>query len=147
MSLTESMKLQMAKWLKGLAYVQRLMVLLIAAALSGCTIPFFSGYGENGQTQEEFAHYVENVFKLQNSMTSQIMALSDSDDKPANFDTLLQAEQSMQKKCEALNEYATRDSEGLSTGLLLQNRVAQSAKDCETAAKEVQTLLHSKTVK
>lgn len=141
------MKLQMAKWLKDLACTQRLMVLLIAAALSGCTVPFFSGYGGNGQTQEQFALYVENVFKLQNSMTSQIMALTDSEDKPANFDALLQSEQRMQKKCEALNEYAARDSEGLSTGLLLKNRVAQSAKDCETAAKEVQALLHSKTLK
>ena len=135
------MKFQMAKWLRDLASVQRLMVLWIAFALSGCTVPFFSGYGEDGQTQEEFASYVERVFKLQNSMSAQIIAMTDSDDKPANIEVLLQAEQRMQKKCEALNEYAARDSDGLSTGLLLKNRVAQSAKDCETAAKEVQALL------
>lgn len=138
------MEFQMAKWLRDLVCVQRLMVLLITVALSGCTVPFFGGYGENGQTSEEFARYVESVFKLQNSMTSQIMALADSDDKPANLDVLLQSEQRMQKKCEALNEYAARDSDGLSTGLLLQNRVAQSAKDCEMSAKEVQALLLKK---
>jgi hypothetical protein len=141
MNLTGSMKFQMAKWLIDLACLQRLTGLLMALVLSGCTIPFFGGYGEKGQTTEEFAHYVESVFKLQNSMTSQIMALADSDEKPANIDVLLQAEQVMQKKCEALNEYAARDSDGQSTGLLLQNRVAQSAKDCETSAKEAQALL------
>lgn len=135
------MKVQMAKWLRDLVCLQRLTGLLMAVILSGCTMPFFGGYGEKGQTREEFARYVEGVFKLQNSMTSQIMALADSDDKPANLDALLQAEQRMQKKCEALNEYAARDSDGLSSGLLLQSRVAQSAKDCETSAKEVQALL------
>jgi hypothetical protein len=140
-SLTSSMKFQITKWNSNLLSLQGLMGLLMTVMLSACTLPFFSGYGENGQTREQFARYVEDVFKLQNSMTSQIMALADSDDKPKNLDALLQAEQGMQKKCEALNEYATRDSEGLSTSLLLQNRVAQSAKDCETAAKEVQAML------
>jgi hypothetical protein len=114
---------------------------LLTIILSGCSIPFFSGYGGTGQTREEFSRYVENVFKLQNSMSSQMMALADSDEKPKNIDALLQAEQRMQKQCEALNEYATLDSEGSSVSLLLQSRVEQSAKDCETAAKELQVLL------
>jgi len=135
------MKFQMTKWNRKSMSRCGLTGLLMTVILSGCSLPFFSGYGENGQTREEFTRYVESVFKLQNSMTSQMMALADSDDKPANMDALLQAEQSMQKKCEALNEYATLDSEGSSASLLLQNRVAQSAKACETAAKDLQTLL------
>jgi hypothetical protein len=136
MSLTGNMKFQMAKRIYLMRH-QCLMFFLMVITLPGCSLPFMS----SGQTTEEFASYVESVFKLQNSMTSQIMALADSDDKPANIDALLQAEQNMQKKCEALNEYAARDSDGLSTGLLLQNRVAQSAKDCETSAKQAQALL------
>lgn len=120
---------------------QGVIGLLMAMLLSGCSLPFFSGYGANGQTREEFTRYVENVFKLQNSMTSQMMALAENDEKPKNIDALLQAEQRMQKQCEALNEYATLDSEGSSASLLLQRRVEQSAKDCETAAKDLQTLL------
>ncbi|OYV16012.1 MAG: hypothetical protein CG439_2286 [Methylococcaceae bacterium NSP1-2] len=120
---------------------QGVIGLLMAMLLSGCSLPFFSGYGANGQTREEFTRYVENVFKLQNSMTSQMMALAENDEKPKNIDALLQAEQRMQKQCEALNEYATLDSEGSSASLLLQRRVEQSAKDCETAAKNLQSLL------
>lgn len=123
---------------------KRIISLLITIILSGCSLPFLGGYGENGQTREEFTRYVENVFKLQNSMTSEMMGLADSDDKPANMDALLRAEQTMQKKCEALNEYAALDSEGESVSLLLQNRVAQSAKECETAAKNLHTLLSKK---
>lgn len=131
----------MAKWNRNLVSLQGVMGLLMAMLLSGCSLPFFSGYGANGQTREEFTRYVENVFKLQNSMTSQMMALSENDEKPKNIDALLQAEQRMQKQCESLNEYASLDSEGSSASLLLQRRVEQSAKDCETAAKDLQSLL------
>lgn len=131
------MKFQMAK-LMGLRCV---MGLLMTVILSACSLPFFSGYGADGQTREEFTRYVETVFKLQNSLTSEMMALTENDEKPNNLPTLLQAEQTMQKQCEALNEYAALDSEGSSASLLLQRRVEQSAKDCENAAKALQALL------
>lgn len=138
------MKFQMTAWNRNLVGFQGITGLLMAVILSGCSLPFLGGYGENGQTREEFTRYVESVFKLQNSMTSEMMALADNDDKPANMDALLRAEQSMQKKCEALNEYAALDSEGENVSLLLKNRVAQSAKECETAAKNLHTLLSKK---
>jgi hypothetical protein len=134
------MKFQIVKWNRNLVSLQVLTGLLMAMLLSGCSLPFFSGYGANGQTREEFTHYVEKVFKLQNRMTSKMMALAEDDEKPSNYDSLVQAEQRMQKMCEALNDYAERDSDGLSTGLLLQSRVEQTAVDCEKAAKELQVL-------
>jgi len=141
MSPASNMKFQMTKWNRNSVSRQALIGLLITILLSGCSLPFFSGYGANGQTREEFTRYVETVFKLQNSMTSKMMALTENDEKPANLNALLQAEQRMQKTCEALNEYAERDSDGLSVGLLLQRRVEQTAVDCEKAAKELQVLL------
>jgi hypothetical protein len=135
------MKFQMAKWNRNLVSLHALIALLLAMLLSGCSIPFFSGYGAKGQTREEFSRYVEEVFKLQNSMTSKMMALAENDEKPTNLNALVQAEQRMQKSCEALNEYAERDSDGLSVGLLLQRRVEQTAVDCEKAAKDLQALL------
>jgi hypothetical protein len=108
--------------------------------LSGCAAPFWGGYGENGQTKQEFSHYVEGVFRLQNSMTSEIMAFLETDDK-SNHDDLLRAEQHMQEACAPLNEYASRESEGLSTGLFLSRRVEKSANDCEKAALKVKSLL------
>ncbi len=131
----------MAKRNKNIMCLQSLIALLITMLLSGCSLPFF---GDNGQNSEEFAQYVERVFKLQNGLSSQLMALADEDDKPANYEALLQAEQNMRKQCEALNEYATLDSEGSSTGLALKTQVAQSAKGCEASAKQLQLLMLKK---
>jgi hypothetical protein len=38
--------------------------------LSGCSKSLMGSYGAKGQTMEAFTHYVEDVFRLQNSMTS-----------------------------------------------------------------------------
>ena len=127
----------MAKRYRNIMRIQRLTTLLITILLSGCGLLF----GENGQNNEDFAQYVERVFRLQNSLSSQIIALTDEDDKPANFDALLQAEQTMRKQCEALNDYATLDSEGGSPSLALKTQVAQSAKSCESSAKQLQILM------
>lgn len=135
------MKFQMTKWNRNSISLRGLIGLLITLNLSACSLPFFSGYGAKGQTREEFTRYVEEVFKLQNSMSSQMMALADSDEQPKNMAALSQAEQRMQKMCESLNEYAALDSEGSSASLLLQRRVEQSAVDCEKAAKDLQALL------
>lgn len=118
----------------------RLIGLGVSLVLSGCSLVTI-----DGKTTEEFAVYVEDVFKLQNNMTTRIMEITDSDEKPKNFDTILQKEQAMQKQCESLNEYATREMDGLDVDLALQKRIADSAKSCETAAKAVQQLLPKQT--
>jgi len=117
-----------------------LMLMWVTLMLSGCGTPFFGSYGAKGQSKEEFTRYVEGVFKLQNSMTSEIMDYLETDDK-SNHDDLLKAEQHMQEACGPLNEYASRESEGLDTGLFLSRRVEQSAIDCEQAAQKVKLLL------
>ncbi len=120
--------------------LRRLIMLAIAALLSGCALPFLSGYGANGQSREEFARHVEEVFRLQNQMTSQVMMLLETNDdqKPAS---LMQAEQHMQQACADLNEYVSRDIDGLSSGLFLRRRVEKSAIDCEQAALAIKLLL------
>lgn len=114
-------------------------MIAVAVILSGCATPFF-GYGANGQSREEFGRHVEEVFRLQNKMTSQVMMLLESDDVK-NPDVLLHAEQHMQQICSSLNEYASRDIDGLNIGFFLQRRVEKSAIDCEQAAREVESLL------
>jgi hypothetical protein len=120
--------------------LQRLIMLAIAALLSGCTLPFLSGYGANGQSREEFARHVEEVFRLQNQMTSQVMMLLETNDDQ-NPVSLMQAEQHMQQACADLNEYVSRDIDGLSSGLFLRRRVEKSAIDCEQAALAIKLLL------
>ncbi|MCX7094838.1 MAG: hypothetical protein NTY50_15495 [Methylobacter sp.] len=115
-------------------------MLASAALLSGCTLPFLSGYGANGQSREEFARHVEEVFRLQNQMTSQVMMLLETNDDQ-NPPSLMQAEQHMQQACADLNEYVSRDIDGLSSGLFLRRRVEKSAIDCEQAALAIKLLL------
>jgi hypothetical protein len=131
----------MAKRNKDLVNLRSLIMVAVAALLSGCATAFF-GYGANGQSREEFGRHVEEVFRLQNRMTSQVMMLLESDEVK-NPDDLLRAEQRMEQICSSLNEYASRDIDGLNIGFFLQRRVEKSAIDCEQAAREVESLLKS----
>jgi hypothetical protein len=130
----------MTKWNTNVVNFPGLMLMSITLIFAGCATPFWGGYGAKGQSKEEFTRYVEGVFRLQNSMTSEIMALLETDDT-SNHDALLQAEQHMQEVCAPLNEYASRESEGLNIGLFLRRRVEKSAIDCEQAAQKVKLLL------
>ncbi len=131
----------MARWNKILVNFHGCMLIFMAITLLGCAAPFSGGYGANGQSKEEFARYVEDVFRLQNSMTSEVMMLTESEDDLQNHVTLIKAEQHMHKICAPLDEYASRDSDGLSVGLLLSHNVEKSAVDCERAARQVESLL------
>ena len=131
----------MAKCFPKLVNARGLMLIFIMAPpLSGCALPFFGGYGEQGMTREEFTRYVEDVFRLQNSITSEVMMQLEGDDTKKH-EALLQAEQDMQGACRPLNEYVSRDIDGLSTGLFLRRRVEKSAIDCERKAQKVKSLL------
>ena len=120
---------------KGLA------AMMLTSFLAGCSIPFGGGYGENGQTKEEFARYVESVFKFQNQMTSKVMMLLETGDDLSNYEEILLAEQHMHEICKPLNEYAARENDGLSIGLLLRRRVEKSAVACDKAAHRVDRYL------
>lgn len=63
---------------------------------------------------------------------------SESIEKP---DALLKAEQHMQQMCTPLNEYVSRDIDGLSIGLFLRRRVEKSTEECKQSAQEVQSLM------
>jgi hypothetical protein len=113
-----------------------LVIVITGLFVSGCV----GVYGSKGQSREEFEHYVEDVFRLQNQMTSEAMMLLDSN-TVKNSAPLLLADQQMQQACDALNEYAARDIDGLSTGIFLRHRVEQSALKCERAAQKLKSLL------
>ena len=130
----------MTEWNTNWVNFPGLILMFISLMLSGCTTPFWGGYGAKGQSREEFTRYVEGVFRLQNSMTSEIMALQETDGAK-NHDALLQAEQDMQEACAPLNEYVSRDIDGLNISFLLHRQVEKSAVDCEQAAQKVQSLL------
>lgn len=93
-------------------------------------------YGDDKQTLAAFAQRVENVFKFQNSMTNAVMLL---ESEPSQ--TVLEAEKQMHAACEPLDEYASREIDGLSADFELQKKVEQTAISCEKAAQQLQTLL------
>ena len=117
-----------------------LLMISVMLFLSGCSTSLMGSYGSKGQTMEEFTHYVEDVFRLQNSMTSEIMELQENDELN-NRDVLLKAEEHMQATCAPLNEYVSLETEGLSTDISLLKRVEKTAVDCEQAALKVKALL------
>jgi hypothetical protein len=112
-----------------------LIIVVIACLLSGCSTGLSGRYGEYGQTKAEFTEYVEAVFKMQNSMTSEMMSITDADE------ILVQADQKMQEACAPLNEYAIREEDKLNITISLLKRVENSAVACENAAQKVQALL------
>ncbi|MCX7101525.1 MAG: hypothetical protein NTX38_08540 [Methylobacter sp.] len=117
-------------------FVFSVMTLLI----SGCSVPFFGGYGANHQSLEDFKSHVEEIFRLQNQMSSEVIMLVESGEENKH-DALKLAEQKMQKTCADLNEYASRDIDGLSISFSLHRRVEKSAIDCENAALAIKPLL------
>ncbi len=112
----------------------KIFILTNTALLFGCNTLLLGSYGEQNQTLDAFRERVETIFQLQNSMTSAVMLSEPSK-------TVLDAEQNMQRACEPLNEYATRESDGLSVDFALQQRVEQTAIGCEKAAQNLQLLL------
>lgn len=63
-------------------------------------------------------------------------------DEENKHEILIQAEQKMRQVCADLNEYASRDNDGLSISFSLQQRVEKSAIACEQAALAIKPLLN-----
>ena len=112
----------------------RIFLALTMLLFVGCATKGNSG--TNGQSREEFTRYVESVFRLQNTMTSEIIALQ-GNDEGNNDITLYQAEKVMQVTCAPLNEYVSRQTEGSDTGLFLSRQVEEAVVGCDQAAQKV----------
>jgi len=131
----------MKKWNKNFCCLRNVILILLAMIMTGCASPFSAGYGAHGLSRDEFARYVEEVFRFQNRMTSEVMMLLPTDESGSSHDDLLLAERQMHEVCASLNEYAVRESEGQRIGLFLSRNLEKSAVDCEQAALRVQALL------
>ncbi len=131
----------MKKWHKNCCCLRNVILILLVIIMTGCASPFSVGYGAHGQSRDEFARYVEDVFRLQNRMTSEVMMLLPTDESGSSHDDLLLAERQMHEVCTSLNEYAVREIEGQRIGLFLSRNIEKSAVGCEQAALRVQALL------
>lgn len=118
----------------------QLFIVTLAVLLQACALPFAGNIGDTGLSKEEFAQYVEEVFRFQNRMTSEVMMLTTSDES-GHTAALLQSEQHMQQVCAPLNEFVSRDIDGLSTSFTLRRQVVKTSLACDRAAHEVEVLL------
>jgi hypothetical protein len=115
-------------------------VIAIAVLFQGCA-SFIGQYGPDGQSRKDFEDRVEAAFRLQNSMTSEVMEIQSDGSDPQQHEPIIQAEQVMEKNCHDLNDYVSRDIDGKSKSFLLLRRVQDSVSACETSAKKVEELL------
>jgi len=118
-----------------------LIAVIFSMLLPGCGW-LWGSYGANGQSREEFERYVEDVFRLQNSLTSEVMMLQETDELKSS-ERVQQAEQLMRQQCDSLNEYVARDVDGQSSSFLLRRRVEKTAVECERAARDLEALIKS----
>jgi hypothetical protein len=116
------------------------VIALLSMSLHGCAA-FLWGYGPDGQSREEFEHRVEAAFRLQNRMTSEVMVIQSDGSNPKEHEPIIQAEQVMEKNCNDLNEYVSRDIDGKTKSILLIRRVENTVLACETSAQKVEELL------
>ncbi|MGZ8956434.1 MAG: hypothetical protein ACXW0G_01205 [Methylosarcina sp.] len=133
----------MARQNNNLIYPRIAMLAAFTVLSSGCAVPLFGEYGPIGHSREEFEHYVEEVFRFQNEMTSKVMMLLETGGE-GNIERILQSEQHMHQICEPLNTYVSRDMDGLSNSFSLRRQVMKSTTDCDHAAHELKALLDEK---
>ena len=135
MALLNDMDLQNKRVLNS----KKVMLPILWGFLSGCAAPLGTVMPV-GHSREEFERYVEEVFRFENSLTTEVMMMHASGEL-SDHDPIWQAEQTMHQVCKPLNEFVSRESEGLSTGFFLRRRVMVSARDCDDAAHELKKLL------
>ncbi|HEX6993757.1 MAG TPA: hypothetical protein VF339_06375 [Gammaproteobacteria bacterium] len=117
------------------------LVAAAAAAVVGCA-PVTTLDGERLPVRsDEFAAYVEDVFREQNRVASALaFALEDATD-PARIDALETAEDALFAACDGLNALAAARRDGERTGPFRSLEAARRAPECERAAADARRIL------
>jgi len=102
--------------------------------------PACSSLPPAAQQYDSFAEYAEAVFRHQNSLTSRIMMMNESNPVSGN-DRLQNAEQEMNNACYLLNEYAEHEINGESMGIFFKRRVQASIENCDIKIQNLEHML------
>jgi hypothetical protein len=122
-------------------------VAILAAALSlvGCsTITTRMASGKKlVMSQEEFAKYVEHVFRYHNQVMNELMESAEDADEMDSAETraLSAAEAKMVEICQPLNEVVSESLSGQSVGLQTQMELVDTVPACEEASRIVDDLM------
>ena len=111
-----------------------LAVLGFVLPLSGCAVTSLDGQ-HMVPGSDEFADYVELVFRRQNAVATELaLALDDVDPASDRYTELEAAELDLLTACRGLNEIASSRRDGDDARGLAALRRARQAPDCERAA-------------
>ena len=113
-----------------------LLPLLVFFFLSSCSIT-----SKAFNSKERISIYAESLFKRQNSLTQQLMMLSDEEMTLADEEIIFQAELQMHDACHLRNEYANREMEERAMSVFFRRRVKNSLKTCEESVKNMESVL------
>jgi hypothetical protein len=116
----------------------------LALALAGCTITTHKPGGKKMvMSQEEFADYVEHVFRYHNQVMNSLIESADErgEQDSAEARELSAAEAKMIEICQPLNEVVSESLSGKSVGLQTEMELADTVPACEEASQVVEELI------
>ena len=95
-------------------------------------------------TDTDFRHHVEEVFRFQNQVASDLITRFELSDDPEMqpSDELLAAEDRMQESCRYLNKVVTMSIDGKEPDLSLKINLMKTLDSCDVAAHNVASLFH-----
>ncbi len=118
---------------------------VIIASMVGCTsvqLRYPDGSTEY-KTEDEFAIYVEKVFRFHNGVVNDLItatAFMDESDLDADS-PLVRAEETMASTCWPLNDAVSAAIEGRDLGFFRKMKLLEAVPACERASQHVQALL------
>ena len=121
-----------------LRFSSNLLLLHLLLMLTGCVI---SHPAQDGKNTLSFSEYVEDVFRRQNNIVSEILIIIEDDADETDHAELIRSEQNLQEACKLLNEYAVRERDELTMGLIFKRKVKNSVAGCEKAIENAESLL------
>ena len=90
--------------------------------------------------EEQFAAYVEHVFRYHNSVVNESLFVIPGDLGGGN-DPVSNAEMKMHHACQPLNEVASSSAVGLSPDFWTRMKLADAVPECEAATRNLEKLL------
>jgi hypothetical protein len=128
-----------------MAVTQTLTFVFMLMTLASCTtVTTHKSSGEEiTMTHEEFAKYVEHVFRYHNQIMAELIesAADREDITSKSYQDLTRAEKQMVTLCEPLNEVVTESLSGENIGFTLKMKLVEAAPACESATQQVDKLL------
>jgi hypothetical protein len=123
----------------------RCLVPIVIVSLVGCTsiqVRYPDGSMEY-KTKEEFAAYVEDVFRYHNGVLNDLItATAFMDEAELDADSaLVRAEEAMALSCLPLNEAVSAAVEGGELGFFEKMKLPEAVPACERASRRLESLL------